>query len=803
MMALCVPAPKSVQRWADRITHPGLLLDKYVESYDDQRERLNWSDEVQRPALNRVACKSQAAPEGLDYPNLLKQWRDTLHGLSVRWFECKTTSPLTLHLARASALENAGICLHPLYGFTYLPGSGLKGMAHAYATQVWHPAQTGDPQSAWEQIRQVFGWSPSRLLQDIADDLGVSGITGSSAGSVVFHDAWPVTWPRLIVDIVNNHHRDYYQSSDVDQAPGDWEDPVPVYFLAVPAGQCFSFALSRRGQAQHNPDEIDPLELAQNWLLGALCHLGAGAKTNAGYGSFCPTNMERPPLTSRRHAESTATVELVTPAFLAGADQSAEDCDLRPATLRGLFRWWWRTLHAGFLDIATLRSMETAIWGDAKNGGAVRIVVESLKPPVVEQYNYKDGSGPQPWFKRDHALADPLNRKTSQGLFYVSYGMDEGVRRRFYVEPGAQWSVRLIARASCFRGVTLDVQDVLLQAEAALWLWRHCGSCGSKARKGFGSFRSCGDTLEIDSLDKCRIVATKLRQRLSLGNQFNESLAKSAAFGPGNSTWAQHIEVPIASADPWQVMDHVGFAYQAVAQHYSHQQVKVALGLPRKIHEPRNEPLRNQDRANWQRPKPLHSSRPSRSQRPGNERYASPVWIHVDAAGEQHTVHAWAFPAAYLPSIPESREFLQEFLQQLCSELQKPLARPSGGASQRHRRPSAPHKPEQSPGTRTVSEASPKTVLPPVGTIVEAVLLDERTKKGGWKARHAGTGITGPIQNSPDVPPDKKPGDQLELSVQYAKEHEIGFRYLTEQDRARLATKKPKTKGGRRDPRRR
>ena len=38
-----------------------------------------------------------------------------------------TSGRLTLHLARASALENAGLCLHPLYGFTYLPGTGLKG----------------------------------------------------------------------------------------------------------------------------------------------------------------------------------------------------------------------------------------------------------------------------------------------------------------------------------------------------------------------------------------------------------------------------------------------------------------------------------------------------------------------------------------------------------------------------------------------------------------------------------------------------------------------------------------------------
>jgi CRISPR-associated protein Cmr6 len=224
MMTACIPAPAGVRRWADRITHPGLLLDKYVESYDERSQDEKWSEGVQRPTLERVVAASRTAPEGLDFPALLEQWKNTLRLLTARHFECETTSPLTLHLARASALENAGICLHPVYGFTYLPGSGLKGMAHAYATQVWHPAQPGDPQDAWERIRHVFGWSPSPLLRQIAHDLTVKEMAGSCAGSVVFHDAWPVTWPRLIVDIVNNHHPEYYQSGETDQThpPGDW-----------------------------------------------------------------------------------------------------------------------------------------------------------------------------------------------------------------------------------------------------------------------------------------------------------------------------------------------------------------------------------------------------------------------------------------------------------------------------------------------------------------------------------------------------------------------------------------------------
>jgi CRISPR-associated protein Cmr6 len=89
----------------------------------------------------------------------------------------------------------------------------------------------------------VFGWAPSRWLDDLASRLGVRPPPDACAGAVVFHDAWPVEWPRLQVDILNNHHAGYYQKAE---PPGDWDSPVPVYFLSVPPGQRFRFAVSPR-----------------------------------------------------------------------------------------------------------------------------------------------------------------------------------------------------------------------------------------------------------------------------------------------------------------------------------------------------------------------------------------------------------------------------------------------------------------------------------------------------------------------------------------------------------------------------
>src|SRR5436309_291433 len=211
-MELITPLPESVRGLLHHNTHPGLLLDKYIASYDADASPGKLSERVQRPAVEAVAALSQAAPPGFAFDELSERRGRVLRGLSAREVTAVTSGPFTLHLARASALENAGICLHPVYGFVYLPGSGLKGMAHAFACEVWLPAQT-DRAAAWQTICEVFGWAPSPWLNDLAKRLKVKAPSDARAGAIVFHDAWPEKWPPLIVDILNSHHNGYYQKN--------------------------------------------------------------------------------------------------------------------------------------------------------------------------------------------------------------------------------------------------------------------------------------------------------------------------------------------------------------------------------------------------------------------------------------------------------------------------------------------------------------------------------------------------------------------------------------------------------------
>jgi CRISPR-associated protein (TIGR03986 family) len=60
------------------------------------------------------------------------------------------------------------------------------------------------------------------------------------------------------------------------------------------------------------------------------------------------------------------------------------------------------------------------------------------------------------------------------------------------------------------------------------------------------------------------------------------------------------------------------------------------------------------------------------------------------------------------------------------------------------------------------------------GTQVDAVLLSERTRKGGWKATIAGTALTGPVQGTP--PTDAESGQTVRLVIaSYTPPHTVSF----------------------------
>ena len=595
-----------------------LLLDKYTAPSGEK------SGGGQKEALEKILDAGEA-------PDLLKTalHRQARFLASATVLDLKTAGPLTLHLSRANALENAGLAFHPVYGFAYLPGSGIKGLTRAWAEQV--------ARAEAAEIKRVFGHA--------AGDQG-------AAGAVVFHDALPTRWPKLAMEITTSHHREYYAGGK-DAPPGDWESPNPVAFLAVARGTCFRFALSpARG-------DTEAVAKALAWLQAALCHAGAGAKTAAGFGRFIIAN---PPPIPETLATRDVTLELVTPAFLAGAGQGKDDCDLHGGTLRGQLRWWWRTLHAGRVPLDELRRLEKLVWGglssfDGKEGrgSAVALHLARQTASVAVLFNKATEVG-------KHNIPRPGDGKTIMGLHYGAYGMDESGKKRHYLPEKTQWRVQISARASD----GIEAKTILTQALAALWLLCRFGGVGSKSRKGWGSF---DDLLlpELPDLAACKKAAEKFRSVASAepGKVHDAMAIEDMLFA----------ELPLPNKnDPWRVLDHAGTLLQTFTKGLSPKEDRRALGLPRRLGKSGT---------------PLNG--------PKKDRHASPAHFHVARSGNGFVLRLAAFPAAKLPDLEKSKAVLKNLIDHV--KPREKSAAPSGSAAS---------------STRTGAASA---LLPPIGSV--------------------------------------------------------------------------------------
>lgn len=740
--------PLSTRNLVDKVSfykrHPGLQLDKLSFAGEQKKQR----DVLE--ALTFTRGDRSLLPTLIDRRNIM------LTSLGAERLPMTTRGPLTLHLSRSGALENAGIALHPIYGFVYLPGSGVKGLVRAWAETVWAASQP-DKEKAWRRIDKTFGWSPGseRHKQGWRPNT-VASPEGAAAGRLVFHDAWPTRWPRLGLDVINNHHVKYYAGED---DPGDWENPTLVYFLAIGGSEKFEFALSDRKRAGD-----DLLETACGWLEDALTTEGAGAKTAAGYGRFKPSESKAPviiapDLVKAGFASARFDLKLATPAFLAGADQKNEDCDLRTATLRGLLRWWWRTMHTAHVDRGPLKRLETAVWGDSQSGSPVRIAVDFIKGRGPQQHPDKRDQQ----FQQEHSLQRPdPSKKVTQGLFYASYGMAEGGRNdhwRWFRPAGSCWRVTLTSRSGLFdagsdKGVSLSAAQLLKQATAALWLLTQFGGSGSRSRKGFGSFDDI-PIQDIGSKEDCIKAAACFREDCKLNARRSLPVQAPALEE------ALILEQPTAWRDPWYALDQTGMVLQLFTKNLAAEE-RIALGLPRRV------------------------GRGQRSLRAGGiERHAAPaLWSLATRQDGTLLVRLIAFPAARLPDKAMSEEILQRLIdfahQELKQQAEQAPHRTGGLGGPRHSQPPDTGRAATSPRQANLSRqplSVPGTGLPKANDRVEAELLEEKTKKGGWKAKHLDSRLEGAIQDTKNVPADAKSGQLVELTVAYANEKKIAFKW--------------------------
>lgn len=229
-------------------------------------------------------------------------------------------------MGNKTALE-VGFTFHRVYGFPYIPGSSLKGLARAVAlleigqalgmrlsglqeALALLQAKPKAKPTPFQQLEAFLLANDQRIPEreqrrrekqakdeeERQKELAKLNVTITEAhwplirqfravfgtlhaeGQAIFHDAIPAAKPMLEVDVMTVHYPDYYQKDN--KPPADTQSPTPIPFLTI--GQTpFWFAVGWQG----DPDQA-AYDKAIAWLKFGLMEFGAGAKTAVGYGHF-------------------------------------------------------------------------------------------------------------------------------------------------------------------------------------------------------------------------------------------------------------------------------------------------------------------------------------------------------------------------------------------------------------------------------------------------------------------------------------------------------------------------------------
>lgn len=663
-------------------------------------------------------------------------------------FTLKLGSRMMVNMA-GGILENAGLCLHRHYNCPMIPGSALKGASRHAAWCEWKQladaGKTAEAEAIARQLANIFGYpTGEKSLDRELKHLDIP----EQAGSIAFLPAFPVEKAALVCDILTPH------------GGNDYTNPIPNPFIAVDKGTTFQFGLMRSLRA----NDVY-LEAAKRWLMKGLAD-GVGAKSTAGYGWFVTDN-------KLASGALLAEVSLTTPGFFGGASHTnAADTALRVSSLRGLMRFWWRTLYREWLDNESLKALEGALWGSTDgdcHASAITVKIVEETNATARLFDFKDRFSPTPQFQREHDIRPPQG--ATPGIFYQSYGMNDGGKMRHFIGPGARWKLVIDSRdqrqslETKFQNRTIHLTREMITKQGALALSLLCqyGGLGSKSRKGFGSLQ----WKEAMSREQCREEAIALLETFNL-----QCVTSQRPY-----TFASAIEQDIAVKwrDPWTVIDRIGLAAQSFASANKHQTQKAALGLPRKIHGPRREPMNHQ--RNGHQP-PQNLSPVLREAIRGNQtRFASPVHYHVMPSENGHSIRVTAFPSGDITPEQTSRDVLTGLVQTLQNELRRmnnegtasPPPRPQNqrpGGNQRFQ-PRGGNRQQsvtQAPGSLQGSQE------------VTATLLEEKTKKGGWKVQYGQ--IIGPIVNSANVPGDAAAGKQVIVKVQSTNPTNASFNFF-------------------------
>jgi len=172
-------------------------------------------------------------------------------------------------------------------------------------------------------------------------------------------------------------------------------------------------------------------------------------------------------------------LELLTPCFCAGADQSR--AEIRSPSIRGQLRWWFRTL-GGFKSMVSmpLSAQEAAIFGSAAGdeGTASLLTVRVTQPNIASVEKTGDSPEANVRIPTGYFLF-PLRNKTRGAI------------------EGGQFALIIQWRGPAI--LWLEIQNLVA-------VFTHIGSLGFRSRRGYGAVARVADHQTPISIHQALVV---------------------------------------------------------------------------------------------------------------------------------------------------------------------------------------------------------------------------------------------------------------------------------------------------------
>jgi len=242
-----------------------------------------------------------------------------------------------------------------------------------------------------------------------------------------------------------------------------------------------------------------------------------------------------------------ATFEVVTPLFLGGADPTST-VELRPPSIKGALRFWWRALawnrHSGDLD--AIQEEEQRIFGTAGQEG-------TASNGAIGQASFILRVRPINGLKiisKDNVLRDGANATVGPGMRYFGYGLmvafgqNQGQLARPCLSAPFSFSIELVSRHT--------FADSLIDALKVMGL---LGALGSRSRRGYGSlslFSLAGD-VEAWTSPKTKVDYANQLKTLLRHKPINSTEPPYSAF-----SGLSRVAVVTEGSEPLALLDGVG-----------------------------------------------------------------------------------------------------------------------------------------------------------------------------------------------------------------------------------------------------